>query len=350
MSLTIEAAERAILPDPTIRWGIRRLLGKRLRRLHRQAAAAGAAVTPSWLESMRESPIAVETGAANEQHYEVPAAFYELCLGDYRKYSSCWWDEGTKDLSAAEANMLALTCDRAELADGMDILELGCGWGSLSLWMASRYPHSRILAVSNSHSQRRYIMRQAKERGLDNLEVRTIDMNDFEPGRRFDRVVSVEMIEHMRNWERLLSRIHGWLRPDGRLFLHFFSHRQASYPFEDEGRDDWMARHFFTGGIMPSHDLPYRLASPMKVEREWAESGTHYQRTAEAWLANLDACREEAIAVLQKAGWATRREAERQVQRWRMFFLACAELWGFRGGSEWLVSHYLLRPQGSESS
>lgn len=346
MSLTIQAAERSLLPDASIRWGIRRLLRKRLRELHNQAENLHEAVPSYWLQEMRNAPIAIEADAANDQHYEVPAEFYSLCLGDYRKYSSCYWDETTEFLSDAEARMLQLTCERAQLVDGQDVLELGCGWGSLSLWMAEHYPSSRIVSVSNSASQRRYIQRQAAARGLDNLEVRTVDINHFQPEGEFDRVVSVEMFEHMRNWERLLGGVAQWLRPEGKVFLHFFSHREASYPFEDRGEDDWMARHFFTGGLMPSHDLPRRLHIPFEVEQDWAESGSHYARTSEAWLENLDRNREQALEILRRSGYSGSGQAERQLQRWRMFFLSCAELFGFREGSEWLVSHYLLRRQG----
>ncbi|MCP4092250.1 MAG: class I SAM-dependent methyltransferase [Planctomycetes bacterium] len=344
MSLTIQAAERSLLPDPMIRWGIRRLLGKRLRGLYGQTQESNSAGLSQWLQQMRSGPIAIDTGEANEQHYEVPADFYALCLGDHRKYSSCYWDSETTDLSQAEESMLRLTCQRAQLEDGQSILELGCGWGSLSLWMAKQYPNSKVLSVSNSASQRTHILEQAKQRGITNLCVETMDMNDFQPNGEFDRVVSVEMIEHMRNWEELLGRISSWLLPGGRLFLHFFSHREVSYPFEDSNQNDWMARNFFTGGMMPSHGLPSLLDIPFKVVADWPESGSHYQRTAEAWLQNLDKNREQAIRILQGAGYADKAEAERQVQRWRMFFLACAELFGFRQGNEWLVSHYLLEP------
>lgn len=349
MSLTIEAAERAIVPDAAIRWGIRRLLKKRLNRLFHAAQAEGTPVSEAWLEAMRQSPLALETQAANEQHYEVPAEFYALCLGDHKKYSSCYWDEGMKDLTQAEARMLEITCERAQLENGQRILELGCGWGSLSLWMAEHYPQSEILAVSNSASQREFIEGEARRKGFHNLQVLTADMNRFQSDERFDRVVSVEMIEHMRNWEMLLERVGTWLKPDGRLFLHHFSHREFSYPFVDEQQDDWMARHFFTGGLMPSHDMVERLAVPLEVEASWAESGTHYAKTSEAWLSHLDQNREAALRILQEAGYSSRQDAERQVQRWRMFFLACAELFAFREGSEWLVSHYLLRPKANDN-
>jgi len=351
MSLTIQAAERSLLPDSVIRWGIRSLLRKRLNNLYDQVQERGDAMLSEWLLEMSSSPIAIGTSAANEQHYEVPAEFYALCLGDHLKYSSCYWDKGVDHLSQAEESMLALTCKRAQLRDGQSILELGCGWGSLSLWMAKCYPNSQILSVSNSASQREFILEEAKQRGITNLRVETMDMNDFNPQEHFDRVVSVEMIEHMRNWEKLLTRIYSWLNPDGRLFLHFFSHRESSYPFEDSTSQDWMARNFFTGGMMPQHTLPIHLQTSFEVVSDWPESGVHYQRTAEAWLENLDRNRAEAVRVLQGAGSLGQKDAERQVQRWRMFFLACSELFGYRQGSEWLVSHYLLAPtvQGTVS-
>jgi len=351
MSIAIQAAERALLPDRSIRWGIRRLLRKRLQELTQASKSGQSAVDPAWLDQMRASPIALDIEAANAQHYEVPASFYEICLGRYRKYSSAWWDEDTHDLDQAEARMLALTCERAQLADGQRILELGCGWGSLSLWMAGQYPHASILAVSNSLSQGCYIRKQAQALGLDNLQVVTVDMNDFAPKGRFDRVVSVEMIEHMRNWEALLERVASWLEPTGSLFLHFFSHRVFSYPFEDRGDSDWMARHFFTGGLMPSHDLLSRLDIDLEVDADWCESGTHYARTAEAWLRNLDTYRPLLLEILEQKARLSPKDAERQLQRWRIFFLSCAELFGYANGSEWRVSHYRLRPTvGGEAS
>lgn len=350
MSLTIQAAERALLPDASIRWGIRRLLRKRLSELRDRARQSQQAVPSDWLQQMRDSAIAIETDSANEQHYEVPAEFYTLCLGHHLKYSSCYWDESTQNLSQAEARMLELTCERAQLTDGQTVLELGCGWGSLSLWMAERYPNSQILSVSNSAGQRQYIEARAADRGLTNLEVRTVNINNFQPEGKFDRVVSVEMFEHMRNWEALLTSISQWLESDGKLFLHYFSHRTTSYPFENRGDDDWMARHFFTGGMMPSHDMAHHLEIPLEVEKDWAELGVHYSQTAEAWLKNLDRNRDRALEVLQQAGYNPQRAAERQLQRWRIFFLSCAELFGYHQGSEWLVSHVLLRNQRTGES
>jgi len=350
MTLALELAERRLVPDVLVRAGIRNLLRRRLAEEARRSAGRDA--VEDWVREMTGSPIALATKDANEQHYEVPPAFFEAVLGPRMKYSSCSW-ETARDLAAAEEEMLALTAARAGLADGQRVLELGCGWGSLTLWTAQRYPQSRIVAVSNSRPQREFILGRARELGLGNVSVVTADMNDFSPRAvagtgRFDRVVSVEMFEHMRNWSRLLHRIRGWIEDDGRLFLHFFAHRRFAYPFGTEGDDDWMGRRFFTGGMMPSADLLSRLDGPFGVRFDvvdrWEVGGEHYARTAESWLANLDRRTGDVTALFARdAGPA---EARRAVQRWRMFFLACAELFVFRGGTEWFVVHALLAPRG----
>ena len=332
-SLGINLAERGLIPLPALRIGIRRLLAKRL-----LEAEQGPNVS-ALSSHLKESAIAVLPEKANEQHYEVPADFFELTLGPNLKYSSAYWPEGTASLSEAEEAMLRLTVQRADLADGHEILELGCGWGSLTLHMAQRFPNANITAVSNSAPQRRFIEARAPQ----NVRVITADMNELQLEQRFDRVVSVEMFEHMRNYRDLLHRICGWMKPDARLFVHVFCHRDYAYPFETEGDDNWMGRYFFTGGIMPSFDLFEHFDNDLFIEKDWRVSGTHYERTARAWRENLEKQRDPVMTVLKQSYGA---EADRWFHRWRLFFLACEELFGYRGGSEWLVAHYLFAPRG----
>jgi cyclopropane-fatty-acyl-phospholipid synthase len=340
--------ESGRIPDRWTRRAIRRLVRQRL---VNEAARPGSDPTEllqALVRDLKQQPIALVPDLPNEQHYEVPAEFFRAVLGHRLKYSCAMWrSAGDRDLNAAEDEMLGLTADRAEIRDGQDILDLGCGWGSFSLWVAERYPRARVLAVSNSSPQRRFIEDQCRRRGLSNLTVVTADMNEFDPGRRFDRIVSVEMFEHMRNYEVLLRRIAGWLQEDGKLFVHVFCHRELAYAFEDGGPGDWMARHFFSGGLMPSYDLFLHFDADVRLDDRWTVSGTHYRRTAEAWLANLDACREEAIRILETG--QRRSEARRAFVRWRLFFLAVAELFGFRGGTEWRVAHYRFVRQESAS-
>ncbi len=350
-SLSLRLLERDVLPDWLIRTGIRRLLAERLR----QQGAGGLELVQrrlmDFIATLKSSPIAIETGAANQQHYEVPARFYQLCLGKNLKYSCGLWTDGVTTLDDSEDAMLRLTCERADLSDGQTVLELGCGWGSLSLYMAAHYPHSRITAVSNSRSQKEYIDAQAAARGLRNLQIITADMNSFDAQGLFDRVVSVEMFEHMRNYDILLARVASWMKSDGRLFIHVFSHVRYAYPFEAANDDagDWMARYFFTGGIMPSDNLLLYFQRNLQILEHWQVSGTNYQRTAEAWLRKMDQHRTEIMALFAEnygrglEGKARTQEAMRWWVYWRVFYMACAELWGYRGGSEWLVSHYLFR-------
>jgi len=337
IAAAIQAFEEAPAPDAVSRAAIGLLVGNASRRLSKGAANLEA----DFARDMARFPVAEHADAANAQHYEVPAEFFAQVLGPHRKYSSCHYDAAHDDLPSAEARALAETCAHADLANGHKVLELGCGWGSLSLWMAEHYPRSAITAVSNSASQRRYIEETAVRRGLTNLTVITADMNAFATDSRFDRIVSVEMFEHMANWRELLSRARGWLKPDGRLFIHVFTHRTAPYRFDVHDKTDWIAQHFFTGGVMPSHGLMFEFPDLFTVEADWRWSGEHYRRTALHWLENFDRNEATIMPILRDVYGDQARLWKR---RWRLFFLATAGLFGHAGGAEWGVSHYLLAP------
>lgn len=333
-------AERGLLPDAIVRAGIRRLCAQRLRDELDGGPEAQAERFRQRAAMFSRGPIALHAEAANAQHYELPPGFFALCLGARMKYSSCYYPRGDETLDEAEDAMLALYGERAGLADGQDILELGCGWGSLTLWMAERHPGARITAVSNSTPQRLHIEAQCRARGLSNVRVVTCDANALDlPPAAFDRCVSIEMFEHMHNLRLLLRRIHDWLRPGGRLFVHTFAHRTLLYPFEAAGADNWMGRHFFTGGMMPSVDTLPWFAAPLVPESRWLVDGTHYRRTAEHWLERQDARRDEVLAVLRGAYGE---QAPLWHQRWRMFWMACAELFGYDEGRQWMVVHHLM--------
>ena len=331
-------AERGMLPDALLRLGIRRMCADRLRTERAGGLSAQGERQAQLIDVLRQSPVAIETAAANAQHYELPAGFFGQCLGPRLKYSCCYYPRGDETLAEAEDAMLSLYGERAELADGQRILELGCGWGSLTLWMAERYPKAHITAVSNSHGQRRHIEAQCRERGISNVQVLTRDVNTLtlEPG-TFDRCVSIEMFEHMRNYQTLMQRIGGWLAPGGKLFVHIFAHRELAYPFETAGADNWMGRHFFTGGLMPAADTLLHFQQALRIERRWLVDGTHYQKTANHWLQEQDSRRDAVMAVLRQAYGDN---ARLWFQRWRMFWMACAELFGYADGQEWLVAHY----------
>ena len=337
----IHWAEHGLVPDQVVRFGIRRLLRERLAELQSGNPEACATLTDAFARSLKNAPLAVHPDAANSQHYELPAEFFEQVLGPRLKYSCCLWPEACDaTLAEAEEAALALTCERAQLADGQQVLELGCGWGSLSLWMAERFPGSRITALSNSTSQRAFIEARARARGLGNLQVLTSDFNNFQaPAEHFDRIVSVEMFEHLRNWPQAFARVATWLRPRGRFFLHVFTHRDAPYAFEVRDASDWMSQHFFTGGMMPSDDLALHFQDDMRLLQRWRWDGRHYARTARAWLQNMDMQRKKLIPVVQ-AGFQG--EAELWWMRWRLFFMAVEELFAWNEGQQWWVSHYLF--------
>ena len=340
-----ELAEAGLVPDRVARLAIRHLVRGRLAELEASDVEERLTRQRAFLWELSNGPIAIETGAANDQHYEVPAAYFERVLGRRLKYSSGLWSEGVESLDQAEEAMLELTGARAGIEDGMEVLDLGCGWGSVSMWIAERYPGARVVGVSNSKSQREFILSRCRARGLRNVDIETCDINTFDPGRRFDRVISVEMFEHVRNHRLLLSRIADWLEPEGLLFVHHFSHRSDAYPFEDRGSDDWMARHFFTGGLMPSDDHLLNFQEDLVLRNRWRVSGTHYQKTADAWLARHDAGRDPIMRIMAEAYGEA--DARCWFNRWRLFHMACSELFGYRGGQEWWVSHVLMGPRES---
>lgn len=338
--LAVRAAESGTLPDLLVRRGIRRLLADNLKQRFAGDCEDWQQRLNEFIHDARQQPIAVVPEKANEQHYEVPSAFFALVLGEHRKYSCCYWSDTTQTLDQAEAEALQRTCDQAELANGQNILELGCGWGSLSLWMAAHYPEATITAVSNSKSQKAYIDQQASERGLTNLNVITADMNNFAPEGEYDRVVSLEMFEHMRNHELLMQRIASWLKPGGKLYVHIFCHRSQPYLFTSNGPQDWMAEYFFSGGMMPSDELFLHYQNDLKLQKRWRWNGQHYHKTCEAWLKKQDEQRDQVLPILAET--YGKDQAQLWFQRWRMFFLACSELFAYRGGNEWWVSHYLF--------
>jgi len=336
----IDLVERGYVPDFITRMGIRHYTGKRL-----QGATAGSeqelrAKREEFINLLRNSPIAIDTEAANAQHYEVPSRFYQLCLGDNLKYSCAYYTKGDESLEQAEKAMFALYAERAQLRDGMKLMDLGCGWGSLTLWLAQTYPNMQITSVSNSRTQKTHIDTQAAQRGFKNVSVITANVNDFDIDEQFDRVISIEMFEHMRNYHLLLEKISRWLKDDGKLFVHIFCHRSEGYAYEIDGDGDWMARNFFTGGVMPSKDLLMEFDEHMHCANDWWVNGEHYSKTSRDWLANLDANKTEAMAVFREH--FTEQEAKIQLNRWRMFFLTCEEFFAWNKGEEWGVGHYLF--------
>ena len=332
--------DRSVIPDALIRLGIRRRCAARLRELQRGSLEARHERERRFIEGLRRSQVAIHTDKANEQHYVLPPAFFEHCLGPRLKYSSGYWPNGVRTLAESEERMLELYLERSRVIDGHDVLELGCGWGSLTLCLAENLPNSRITAVSNSSPQREFILGRARERGFDNVEVITADVNHYAPTRRFDRVFSIEMFEHLKNYEILLERTASWMKSGGLLFVHMFTHRAHSYHYETRDPGDWMGRYFFTGGTMAAADLLLNFQNDVMIRDHWRIDGTHYQKTSNAWLRRMDARRAEILPVLAQTYGAD--QAQRWWRRWRIFFMACAEMFGYDDGSEWLVSHYLF--------
>lgn len=341
-SLTSRLAESGRLPDPLLRLGIRRMCAQRLKDERKGGPDAVFARQQAWLEGLRSSAGALQSDGASPQPQELPAEFFQLCLGKNLKYSACFWDESTTSLNQAEEKMLRLYCERAELCNGQRILELGCGWGALTLWMAERYPDARITAVSNSPLQRAHIEARCRERAIFNVEVVVADVGRLAcDAASYDRVLAVEMFEHMRDYKQLLSRIAGWLVPGGKLFVHLFCHHELLYLFEAQDKDSWLGRHFFTGGLMPAADTLLQFQDELSVEQRWLLPGTHYEKTANAWLQNQDRQHDQVMGVLRTLHGVA--GAPVWYQRWRMFWMACAELFGYAGGNEWMVAHYRFR-------
>lgn len=337
----IGLCENGLAPDYFTRRGIRHLLRKRLANVDKRSTELNESEAVRLVNEFSSGPIALLPEKANEQHYEVPAELYSLMLGPHRKYSCCYFDRNDMSLGHAEESALRQTCTHADLQKGQDVLELGCGWGSLTLWMATNFSDLRITAVSNSASQREFILERAKQLGVDDqISVLTCDMNDFQIDQQFDRVVSVEMFEHMRNYQQLLQNVSTWLKDDGKLFVHIFCHKSLTYKFSDDGADDWMSRYFFSGGIMPAADFIGRFGDHVSVEQHWTWNGNHYRKTCEAWLANMDRNRKSIMPILESN--YGRGEGKKWFYRWRMFHMACSELFGFEDGDEWFVSHYLF--------
>ena len=336
----IYLSEHGLMPDFIIRAGIRHLCRQRLKEISAGNTEIASQIRAHFFESMKLSQIAPLPEMANAQHYEVPEDFFNFALGKHRKYSSCYWPKNVRHLDEAEAVALQETCQHAKLENGQAILELGCGWGSLSLWMAEHYPDSQITSVSNSNSQREYIMAEAARRRLRNLNVITCDMNHFNIEQTFDRIVSVEMFEHMRNYQVLFEKLNSWLKPQGKFFMHIFCHRDVPYAFEVQGDDDWMSQFFFSGGFMPSDDTPLHFQNHLKITQQWRWDGTHYEKTANAWLENMDKHADAITPILARCYGADQVQIWRQ--RWRIFFMACAELFGYQQGQVWWVTHYLF--------
>jgi cyclopropane-fatty-acyl-phospholipid synthase len=340
MKWELKLVEKDYIPDILIRRRIKKLLKQRLREETKHTEAAQQEHVTQLIAELKNCPIAIETKAANDQHYEIPAEFFRYIMGKHMKYSACYWDDNTTTLDAAEEHALQITCSRAEIRDGIEILELGCGWGSLTMYIAEHFPTVQITGVSNSAGQKSYITEQCKKRGLSNVQIITSDINYFSIEKTFDRIISVEMFEHMRNYEKLLEKIAGMLHPEGKLFVHIFTHKNLAYTFDVKDETDWMSKYFFTGGIMPSDHLLFYFNKHLSVKRHWRWDGTHYEKTANAWLANMDANAQTIYPVLESV--YGKHNAAKWRAYWRIFFMACAELWGYNNGREWFVSHYLF--------
>ncbi|MBN1549984.1 class I SAM-dependent methyltransferase [bacterium] len=340
MKRIFDLVEKGLVPDTFIRQGIRRLLAQRLKQEKRSTLEDQMEHLQTLVMMLRKSNVAVETQIANEQHYEIPASFFEILLGKHKKYSGCYFETAQTSLDEAEEKSLKMICERAGIEDGMHILELGCGWGAVSLWIAKHFPRTEVTAVSNSSNQQEYIQRKSQQRGLSNIDIIKSDMNNFSISHMFDRVVSVEMFEHMRNYDQLMERISGWLKTNGKLFVQIFCHREFAYFFEAVGITDWMGKYFFSSGIMPSEYLLLYFQKHLTIEKHWRVNGLHYTKTLHNWLINLDSNTQEIRKIFDETYGSM--ESEKWIMRWRIFLMACEELFRYRNGNEWYLVQYLF--------
>ena len=332
---------RGLIPDWILRRGVRSQGKERLNMMNKVDS------TKEYSKFINEAStgnIAVNTDDANNHHYEVDSEFFKYCLGKNLKYSCCFWDENTLDLDAAEDNMLEIYSKRAEITDGMNILDIGCGWGSLSLFLAQKYPKSEITGVSNSSSQKIFIDSVASERNISNLNIITRDINDFRTEEKYDRILSIEMFEHTKNTKKLMNLINDWLNPNGLFFMHVFAHKENPYYFDRDQKNAWMAKYFFTGGMMPNHNLFKDLKSNLEYQKSWILSGEHYERTSNAWLDKMDQNKSKILSLFERSNSSS--VAKRKFHFWRLFYIACAEIFGYDNGNEWVVSHHLFKKSG----
>ncbi|KAJ3691988.1 hypothetical protein LUZ60_012338 [Juncus effusus] len=337
----LAALERNLLPDAVVRRLTRLLLAARLREGYLPSAHLQLESLLHFIRSLKEMPIAVETDTAKTQHYELPTSFFELVLGKNLKYSCCYFKEKSSDLEESEIEMLDLYCERCQIKDGNRVLDLGCGWGSLSLYVAKKYKNCNVTGICNSVTQKTHIDQQCRQNNLTNVEIIVADISKFQMERTFDRILSIEMFEHMKNYKELMKKISGWMEPDGLLFIHHFCHKTFAYHFEDKNEDDWITRYFFTGGTMPSSNLLLYFQEDVSVVNHWLVNGTHYSKTSEEWLKRMD----KNISKIKPIFETTygKDSAIKWIAYWRTFFISVAELFGYNNGDEWMVALYLFK-------
>ena len=325
-------AELGLIPDVFIKTAVRFITKKRLNEsgIHENKL--------NVIKSISEGGIAEKTDDANEQHYEVPPEFFKYALGKNLKYSCSFFDK-TDSLDEAEKSMIELYIERADIQEGHDILDLGCGWGSFSLYVAEKYPSVSITAVSNSKDQIAFIQNEAKRRGLFNIKASKMDVNNLDLDNKFDRIVSIEMFEHLRNYKLILNSLNSLLKPDGRLFVHIFCHKELTYFYEIKNSYDWMTKYFFEGGIMPSQDIFKYFDDELEVINQWDVNGNHYAKTCKAWLNNHYKNKDKILDIFDKHYDKPRI----WFNRWRIFFLSCEAFFAINNGREYFVSHYLLK-------